>query len=364
MSSSKSCHKGRGASSNPDNRFDPHRREAFNDGWDSSDEPSPTLATTVQPDAASSLINYIDSPDIPYDRSINPYRGCEHGCISCFARPSHAYLDLSPGLDFESRLFYKRNAAELLRRELSRASYQCRPITIGINTDAYQPIEKNLGVTRDILEVLYECRHPFSIVTKSALIERDLDLLSKLGAQNLVRVMVSVTTLDRTLSRRMEPRAAAPHRRLKLIERLVDAGVSTGVLFAPVIPFLNDNEMEDILAAVRNAGAVTANYVMLRMPHEVKQLFTDWLQTHYPLKAERILGRMRDMHGGQLYRAEFGKRLTGSGIYAELINRRFHNTMRSLEFPGVTTLDTRAFDPRRLSAQMDLFLTDDTPTPR
>jgi len=266
-------YRGRGATGNPDNRYSATRRAALDDGWGNLDAPLEPLATTLTVDSSRTVIAYNDSPDVGFDRSINPYRGCEHGCVYCFARPSHAWLGLSPGLDFESRLFYKPDAPELLRRELAARGYRPAPIAVGINTDAWQPVERKLRITRALLEVLLECRHPFSIVTKSALIERDLDLLAAAARLGLVSVAVSVTTLDRKLARVMEPRAAAPHRRLEVIRKLSDAGVPVSVLVAPLIPVLTDGEMETILEAAHAAGAQAAGYVLLRLPHELKEMF-------------------------------------------------------------------------------------------
>ncbi len=348
--------RGRGALDNPDNRFAEHGREVFDDGWGTLDEPVSPLRTQLFVDTSKTLINYNDSPDIPFDRSINPYRGCEHGCVYCFARPSHAYLGLSPGLDFESRIFYKPDAAALLRRELSKPGYQCAPIALGVNTDAYQPAERRFGITHSVIEVLAEFNHPFSVVTKSALIERDLDLLAAMAERHLVQVSVSVTTLDRHLARTLEPRAAAPERRLETIRRLRAAGVPVIVLVAPMIPFLNDDEMEDILAAVREAGALDAGYVLLRLPHEVKGLFKDWLAAHVPLKAERVMNRIRDCRGGKEYDSRFGTRMRGEGEYADLISRRFSLARKKLGFPGVeSSLDCSQFKVPGRARQIDLF---------
>lgn len=347
--------RGRGATGNPDNRYAEHARAAFDDGWGSLDaEPAP-LRTELLVDSCRSVINYNDSPDLPFDRSINPYRGCEHGCVYCFARPSHAWLGLSPGLDFESRLFHKPDAPALLRRELARPGYRCAPIALGINTDAYQPVERRLGLTRALVEVLAEHGHPFSVVTKSALIERDIDLLAPLAEQGLVQVAVSVTSLDRALARRLEPRAAAPERRLESIRRLSAAGIPVTVLAAPMIPFLNDHELEAILAAVHAAGAVEAGYVLLRLPHEVKDLFRDWLAVHAPLKAERVIGRLRDCRGGRDYDSRFGHRMRGEGEYADLLSRRFHLAHRRLGFAGAPVLDCGRFRVPGRAEQLDLF---------
>lgn len=351
--------KGRGATGNPDNRFEACTYESVDDGWGSPDvsaTPLAPLRTTLQRDTARTVIAWNDSPDIPFDRSVNPCRGCEHGCVYCFARPTHAYLGLSPGLDFETRLFFKQDAAALLRRELARPSYRCAPLALGINTDAYQPLERRLGITRQLLEVLLETRHPLSIVTKSALIERDLDLLAALARQNLLHVLISITTLERDLARTLEPRAAAPHRRLDTLRRLHEAGVPVGVMVAPLIPVLTDGELERILEAARDAGACDAGYVLLRLPHEVKGLFRDWLQAHRPLAADHVMNRLRDCRGGRDYDARFGSRMRGEGIFAELIAQRFRKTRRALGFAGLPVLDSGAFSaPRVDKRQLDLF---------
>ncbi|HEY9199015.1 MAG TPA: PA0069 family radical SAM protein [Gammaproteobacteria bacterium] len=352
--------KGRGATGNPDNRFAADTREAVDDGWGSLDASLEPLLTQVQADTARSVIAYNDSPDVGFDRSVNPYRGCEHGCVYCFARPTHAYLGLSPGLDFESRLFYKQDAAALLRRELARPKYQCAPLALGINTDAYQPLERRMGVTRQLLEVLLETRHPLSIVTKSALIERDIDLLTELARRRLIHVMFSITTLDRELARTLEPRAAAPQRRLDALARLSEAGIPTGVMVAPLIPVLTDAELERILEAAHAAGARAAGYVLLRLPHEVKDLFRDWLARHRPLAAEHVMNRLRDCRGGRDYDARFGSRMRGEGIFAELIAQRFRKARNALGFTGLPELDCSAFTPPEQPAraerrQLDLF---------
>ena len=314
---------GRGAVSNPAGRFESTRGEAVDDGWGSLDEELPPLAMIVQPEPARSIISRNDSPDISFDQSINPYRGCEHGCIYCYARPSHAYLNLSPGLDFETRLFYKQDAARLLEQELAAPSYRCSPITIGANTDPYQPIEREYRVTRSIIEVLAKYRHPFSIITKSAMIERDIDLLAPLAADGLVYVMVSVTTLSNELKRTLEPRTASTAARLRAIRNLHEAGVPVGVLVAPIIPVLTDHEMERILAAAVASGAQSAAYVLLRLPYELKDLFREWLQTNEPLKAKHVMSRLQAMRGGKDNDARFGVRQRGEGEYAALLSRRF-----------------------------------------
>lgn len=321
--------KGRGAASNPDGRFLQHQREACDDGW-GEDLLAETIPTQVLVDASRNIITRNQSPDVPFERSINPYKGCEHGCVYCFARPTHAYLDLSPGIDFESKIFSKPDAARLLAREFAKPTYRPAPIALGVNTDAYQPVERKLAITRQLLEVFSAHQHPVSIITKSALIERDIDLLAPMAEQGLLEVVISVTTLDHDLSRRMEPRAAAPSRRLQTIQALHRAGIPVGVLFAPVIPALNDSEMETLLARVQQAGACYAGYVMLRLPHELKDLFTEWLHNHYPLKAEHVLNRLRELRGGKINSTVFGERMTGTGEYARLFQQRFKLACKKL----------------------------------
>lgn len=348
--------RGRGALSNPSARFAEHSQELFDDAWGSLAELPNTLPTTLHIDSAKSVITYNESPDVPFDRSINPYRGCEHGCAYCFARPTHAYLGLSPGLDFETQLFYKPDAADLLREELRARRYRPAPIALGINTDAYQPVERQLGLTRKILQVLAEAQHPVSIVTKSALIERDLDILGPMAANGLAQVALSITTLKPELSRCLEPRAAAPKRRLQTLEQLTAAGVPTTVLLAPLIPMLNDEELEKILTQCRAAGAVDAGYVLLRLPHELKDLFAEWLHTHVPLKADRILQRIYEAHSGKAYNATFGQRMTGTGTYADLLRQRFKLAKKKLVFPGEPPFNIALFrPPQPLKGQLDLF---------
>lgn len=315
--------KGRGAASNLSGRFEAHSKEAFDDGWGAIDDDLPPLETEVAIDASRTVIARNSSPDIPFDRSINPYRGCEHGCVYCFARPTHAWLGLSPGQDFESKLLMKPDAAVLLRQELARPGYRPRVIALGTNTDPYQPIERTHGITRQILEVLSDCRHPVGIVTKSALIARDADILGPMAQQRLARAYISITTLDRDLARRMEPRAPTPAKRLKAIEALSRAGVPVGVMFAPIIPGLNDHEMEAVLQAASDAGARTGSYVLLRLPLEIKDLFTEWLEAHYPDRAERVMTLVRDCRGGRAYDSQWGKRMKGSGPFADMVARRF-----------------------------------------
>ncbi len=321
--------RGRGAVSNDAGRFETHSREAVDDGW-AVEEELPTLRTEVREETARSLINYVTSPDLPFDRSINPYRGCEHGCVYCFARPSHAYLGLSPGLDFESKLVARTNAPEILARELSKPGYEVAPIAIGTNTDPYQPVEKERGIMRACLKVLSDTGHPTAIVTKGSLIERDLDILAPMASRGLARVGISVTTLDARLARLMEPRVPLPKRRLETIRRLTDAGVPVRVMASPMVPALTDPELEAILAASKAAGASTASWIMLRLPREVAPLVEEWLRVHMPDRAERVLSRLREMHGGQLYNARWHERMRGTGSYAEMVAQRFALAVKRL----------------------------------
>ncbi len=350
--------KGRGATFNPANRFRSEAREAVDDGWQGSTaEPDvgtvatgdgPQLPsrrkTTVTFHPSRTIITRNDSPDVGFTQSVNPYQGCEHGCIYCFARPSHAYHDLSPGIDFETRLFAKGDAPDLLRRELSNPRYRCESITLGINTDGYQPIEREWKLTRRCLEILHACDHPVSIVTKSALIERDLDLLAPMAAKHLAEVFLTVTTLDRDIARRLEPRAAAPQRRLETMQALSSAGVPVGVMIAPVIPQLTDKDLEAILEASSMHGARHAGYVLLRLPREVAPLFRDWLEAHYPLRAAHVMSLVRQMRGGKDYDATWGSRMRGTGQFADLIAARFSNACRRYGFSARgRTLDTSLF---------------------
>ncbi|MEQ1527309.1 MAG: PA0069 family radical SAM protein [Gallionella sp.] len=348
--------KGRGATLQIEGRFENVARERVDDGWNTADEELPPFKTTVTVEHAKSVIQRHDSPDLPFDYSLNAYRGCEHGCIYCYARPSHGYMNLSPGLDFETKLFAKPDAAKLLRAELAKPNYQCSPIALGANTDPYQPIEREWQITRQILQVLVECKHPCSIITKSALIERDVDLLAQLARDNLVRVFVSVTTLDAELARKMEPRAATPRRRLQAVRTLNEAGVPCGVMVAPVIPFLTDSELENLLQAAQENDARSAAYTLLRLPYEVKDLFKDWLVTHYPLKAEHVMSRMREMRNGKENDANFGSRFRGNGLFAELLAKRFKLTCERL---GVNreqvSFDTTKFIKPNLGGQGSLF---------
>lgn len=309
--------------SNPEGRFESTRTEVVDDGWGAPDEELPEFHTTVMPEPARSIISRNKSPDVAFDQSINPYRGCEHGCIYCYARPSHAYLNLSPGLDFETKLFYKADAARLLEAELAAPNYRCSPITIGANTDPYQPIEREYRVTRSIIEVLAKHRHPFSIITKSAMIERDIDLMAPLAQDRLVYALVSVTTLSNDIKRTLEPRTASPAARLRAIRRLSEAGIPVSVMVAPVIPVLTDSELEKILEAAAVAGARAAGYVLLRLPYELKDLFREWLEANEPLKAKHVMSRMNAMRGGRDYDSRFGVRQRGEGEYAMLLEQRF-----------------------------------------
>ncbi len=323
--------KGRGAVSNRVSRYFREERQRTGDGWDTpADEDLPPLRTTITIDATKTIIARNQSPDIPFDRSINPYRGCEHGCIYCFARPTHAYLGLSPGLDFETKLLMKPDAARLLEQELRKPGYKPAVIAMGTNTDPYQPIEREHRITRGILEVLSRFNHPVGIVTKSALIQRDIDILAPMAEKRLAHAFVSVSTLDRELARKMDPRAPTPPRRLETIRALADAGIPVGVMAAPMIPALNDHEMEQVLEAAVAAGATAASYNVLRLPLEIKDLFREWLETHVPGRAQHVLELIRDLRGGALYDSTFGKRMRGEGPYAELLRRRFQLAKKRL----------------------------------
>jgi DNA repair photolyase len=348
--------RGRGAQSNASGRYEPVARVAFDDGWRSLDD-LPPFKTVVTTDATRKIITRNDSPDIGFDRSINPYRGCEHGCIYCFARPTHAYLGLSPGLDFESKLFVKPEAAELLERELSAPNYRPRVIAIGTNTDPYQPIERRYQVMRRILEVLDRAGHPVGIVTKSVLVLRDLDILARMAGRNLPKVALSVTTLDAGLARKMEPRAATPMRRLEALRQLSAAGVPTTVMVAPVIPALNDTEIERILDAAAAAGVKEAGYVLLRLPLELRDLFKEWLKENYPHREEHVFKLIRDMRGGKDYDSTWGKRMKGSGPYAWMIGRRFEMACEKFGLNAKRAqLSTEHFRAPKLGAeQLNLF---------
>ena len=349
--------KGRGAASNPSGRYERQLREAFDDGWGTIDEAQAPLRTEVRPDVSRTVITRNNSPDLGFDRSINVYRGCEHGCVYCYARPTHAFLGLSPGQDFESRIFAKHDAPAQLERELARPGYECRMIAMGTNTDPYQPTERGLALTRGVLEVLDRHEHPVGIVTKSALVARDADILSRMAQRRLATVSLSVTTLDRDLARTMEPRASTPARRLEAMRALRAAGVPVGVMVAPIVPGLTDHEMETILEAARDAGAGRAGYVLLRLPLEVRSLFLEWLAVHAPNKAKRVLSLLRGMRAGRLNDANFGSRMTGAGPYADLLAARFSKATKrlGLERRG-PSLDTGRFrPPSRNPAQLTLF---------
>lgn len=347
--------KGRGSTVALPGRYAVTVREKSDDGWHDGradgdgfeDIIEPLLRTQVREEVARSIISRNNSPDIGFSQSVNPYRGCEHGCSYCFARPSHAYLDLSPGLDFETKLSAKSNAAELLRRELAKPRHQVSPIALGINTDAYQPIERKWRITRQLLEVFAETKHPVTLITKNALIERDLDLLAPMARDNLVHVSFSVTTLDNHLAAKLEPRASAPHRRLRAIRALSDAGVPVGVMYAPVIPWVNDSELEAVLEAAHDAGAGRAGYVLVRLPWEVAPLFRDWLQTHLPERAEHVMSTIRNMRGGRDYDSNFGTRMRGEGAYAALLARRFALALKRYGYGDRerTALDCSKFRP-------------------
>ena len=350
--------KGRGAASNREGRFESSRGEVFDDGWTPDDEPAPPLETHVTHERARTIISRNDSPDVPFDRSINPYRGCEHGCIYCFARPSHSYLNLSPGLDFETKLFAKTNAAELLRVELSKPSYQVSPINLGANTDPYQPIERRYRITRQIIEVLAEFKHPLTIVTKNTMVERDVDLLVELARQNLVYVFVSVTSLDNRLASKLEPRASAPHRRIEAIRRLSEAGVPCGVLVAPIIPMLTDRWLEAIIERAAKAGARMAGYTVLRLPYELKDLVREWLELHFPQRAEHVMSLVRQMRGGKENDARFGSRMRGEGEFATLIRQRVAVAARKFGLArnrDIALACSLFTPPRAVSPQGDLF---------
>ena len=359
-------HNGRGALSNASSRFDDEKKIRTTDGWDVEDE-LPPLRTTLTRDATRTILARNTSPDVPFDRSINPYRGCEHGCIYCFARPTHAYLGLSPGLDFETRILFKPEAAKLLVAELASPKYRCDVVAMGTNTDPYQPVERDLKITRSILKVLSEFNNPVGIVTKNHLITRDIDILADMAKRNLAEVFLSVTTLDKTLARDMEPRASAPHRRLEAIRALSAAGIPTGVMTAPMIPGLNDHEMEAILEAATEAGSTRAGFTVLRLPLEIKDLFDEWLRANRPDRAEKVLSLVRQLRGGALYQAEFGLRMKGEGPIAQLLGARFSAAVKRLGLNRVRyRLDTQRFavpesartalvDARRDSRQMRLL---------
>jgi DNA repair photolyase len=358
--------KGRGAAINPEGRFEKVAREAFDDGWGHDDagdvDDERALKTQIIEERAASIITRNQSPDIPFTQSINPYQGCEHGCSYCYARPTHAYRNLSPGVDFETRIFAKVNAAELLRKELARPGYRCEVISLGANTDPYQPAERKLNITRSILQVCAEFNQPVGIVTKNAMVERDLDILAPMAHKRLVNVHLSVNNLDHDIARRLEPRCSAPARRLQAIRALSQAGVPVGVLVAPVIPFLNEDQIEAVLEAAFEAGATQAGYVVLRLPYEVKTLFRDWLERHYPLKAKHVMSRVHAFRGGRDNDPNFGSRMRGQGEFAGLLSRRFAIAKRRIGFDARdrmlrnVSLDTTLFHvPSAAVKQMSLF---------
>ncbi len=351
--------KGRGAVSRPGVRFNAWSREADGDHRDyaARHEEAAPLRTELNADLARSIISYNQSPDIPFDRSINPYKGCEHGCIYCYARPTHAYLGLSPGLDFETKIFYKADTANLLRKELSKPNYRAALLSLGANTDPYQPAERKLGVTRAILEVLSEFNHPVAIVTKSATVERDIDILSDMAKRNLSRVFLSIGTLDHNISRHLEPRTSAPARRIQAVRALSDAGIPTGVMVAPVIPALTDKDIEAVLEVAKENGAESAAYILLRLPLEVKSLFAEWLQQHFPQRADHVLSLIRQMRDGKDYVADFNTRMVGTGNFAELIRKRFTIAAKRLGLSAERPpLDSTQFKvPLSVDGQLSLF---------
>jgi DNA repair photolyase len=347
--------KGRGSATRVPSRFEVRSVEEEDDGWHREaveDRP----ATQVQEERARTVISRNDSPDIGFSQSVNPFRGCEHGCVYCFARPGHAYLDLSPGLDFETRLFAKSNAAERLRDELSKPGYVCAPIALGVNTDAYQPIERRHRITRQCLEVLAQARHPVTFITKGALVERDVDLLAEMAGDRLLNVFFSVTTLDNRLAAKMEPRASAPHARLRAMRRLHDAGVPTGIMVAPVIPMINEQELESILEAGREHGALAASYVLLRLPHELKIIWREWLELHFPARAQHVMSLVQQMRGGRDYDSSYATRMRGEGPFAQLLKQRFVKASARLGFGKLPPLNTGLFlKPGGDSPQGELF---------
>lgn len=354
--------KNRGALSNPDGRFETQTREEFDDGWDSEaeDETTPSLDTFLMPEYAKSVITRNDSPDIGFEQSINPYRGCEHGCIYCYARPAHAYMNLSPGLDFETKIFHKVDAATLLEKELAKPNYVCSPIMLGSNTDPYQPAESKLKVTRSLLEVLKHYDHPVTIITKSSLIERDLDLLAEMAEKRLASVAISLTTLRVELKRSLEPRTSSPQARLRAIKNLSAAGIPVRVMAAPMIPMINDVELERILELAANAGALHASYIMIRLPYEVKDLFKEWLKTHFPERAEHVMSIIKQMRGGKEYESEFGQRMRGQGQFADLLAQRFKLACKRFKLNALpySVLDSQQFKkpkPASHAKQLDLW---------
>ena len=352
----------RGALSQIQGRFETAARSPYDDGWTPEDETAIPPQTTVVEERARSIIARNDSPDIPFEQSINPYRGCEHGCIYCYARPSHAYLELSPGLDFETKLFAKTNAVELLKEEISSNSYRAKPIAFGTNTDCYQPIERRYKIMRGVLEVLAACDHPLTIVTTSALIERDIDLLAPMARKNLVKAFISITTLDHRLARTLEPRAASPRRRVDTLRALAGAGIPCGVMVAPLIPALTDKSLEEVMEAAAHAGATMAGWILLRLPNEVRPLFKEWLAAHYPQRAGHVISIVRQSRGGRENDPNFGSRMTGSGNFVDLIGKRFDLACRRLGLNSEDNhmasrggLDCSRFRSPSIDGQMRLF---------
>ncbi|TFW13896.1 PA0069 family radical SAM protein [Duganella callida] len=326
--------KGRGAVSNIQGRYEVDTREDYDDGWEREEEEARPLKTQVTEEICRSILSRNASPDLPFSVSLNPYRGCEHGCIYCFARPTHSYLGLSPGMDFESKIFAKVNAPEMLRKELAKPGYVPESIALGVNTDAYQPCERDLRLTRRVLEVLQECQHPVGLITKNALIERDIDILAPMAAKRQAGVAITLTTLDASIARTLEPRATTPARRLRTIRTLTDAGIPVAVSIAPIIPFITEPDIERIMEAVKEAGAVSAHYTVLRLPWEVAPLFKEWLQAHFPERAQRVMNRVREMRGGKDYDSDFATRMKGEGVWAELIRQRVKIAAERLGLAG------------------------------
>src|SRR5579862_2362666 len=334
--------KNRGTTINPEGRFEKQHREVFYDGWETQnqdEEELPALETTLLLEQAKSIISHNDSPDIGFDQSINPYRGCEHGCIYCYARPSHSYMNLSPGLDFETKIFYKPNAAMLLEKEINKPNYICKPIVIGANTDPYQPAEKKLQITRSLLEIANKYQHPIAIISKSSLIERDLDLLHSLAQNHLVKVAITITTLSVELKKILEPRASAPQARLRMMRKLTSLNIPVTVMAAPMIPMINDMELERILESAKNAGANYAGYTLIRLPYEVKDLFKEWLKTHYPQRMEHVMSLIKQMRGGKEYDATFGKRMRGEGEFARLLAVRFKLACKRFKLNSMPSIE-------------------------
>lgn len=351
--------KNRGATSNPEGRFEDELREVFDDGWYFEEEEQlPTLETTLFQENAKTIITRNDSPDVGFEQSINPYRGCEHGCIYCYARPSHAYMNLSPGIDFESKIFYKVDAAKLLEKEINKPKYICKPIVIGGNTDPYQPSEAKLKITRSLIEVLNKYHHPFALITKGALIARDIDIIADMAKRNLAKVAISVTTLSSSLKYILEPRTGSPQSRLRMIRELTQAGISVTVMAAPMIPMINDMELEHILKSAAEAGATTAGYTLVRLPYEVKDLFKDWLAKHFPERAEHVMSIIRQMRDGKENDSNFGSRMRGKGEYADLLSHRFKLACKRYHLNSIKSepLDTQQFKSHQIkSQQLDLF---------